>query len=124
MTRPNGVVECYGRGHALPRSDLGPEYMPAEPVIPRDELPEWVFGTQTRFLVAAPTPELARRWFEEEDEVDVNCEILEFGQVQLLGQTVRSMHVEPEPRYGITDLGRRAVALEQLFGPWPTVADT
>jgi hypothetical protein len=87
-------------------------------------LPEWVFGTQTRFLVAAPTPELARRWFEEEDEVDVNCEILDFGQVQLLGQTVRSMHVEPELRYGITDLGRRAVALEQLFGRWPAVADT
>jgi hypothetical protein len=98
--------------------------MPAEPLIPRDELPEWVFGAQTRFLVAAPTPELAQRWFEDENDIDVDCEILEFGPVQLLGQTVRSMDVKPEPRYVITDFGRRAVALEQLFGRWPTVADT
>ena len=27
------------------------------------------------------------------------------------------------PRYGLTDLGRRALALEALFGPWPTVAE-
>jgi hypothetical protein len=98
--------------------------MPADRLIPRDELPQWVFETQTRFLITAHTPELARRWFEDENDIDLDCEILEFGPVQLLGQTVRSMDVKPEPRYVITDLGRRAVALEQLFGHWPSVAKT
>ena len=28
-----------------------------------------------------------------------------------------------ETRYVLTDLGRRALAMEALFGPWPTVAD-
>ena len=58
------------------------------------------------------------------NDIDLDCEILEFGEVQLLGQTVRSMDLTPEPRDVLTDLGRRAVALQQLFGPWPTVADT
>jgi len=26
-------------------------------------------------------------------------------------------------RYVLTDLGRRALAMEALFGPWPTVAE-
>jgi hypothetical protein len=29
---------------------------------------------------------------------------------------------EPEERVALTDLGRRALAMERLFGPWPTVA--
>ena len=32
---------------------------------------------------------------------------------------------QPEPentRYTITDLGRRALAMARLFGPWPTLA--
>ena len=37
--------------------------------------------------------------------------------------------LKPEPshpseaRYVLTDLGRRELALEALFGPWPTVAE-
>ena len=34
--------------------------------------------------------------------------------------------LRPEPedvRYTITDLGRRALAENALFGPWPTVAE-
>ena len=29
-----------------------------------------------------------------------------------------------EPRYVVTDLGRRALAMEALFGPCPSVAET
>ena len=29
---------------------------------------------------------------------------------------------EPEERVALTNLGRRALAMERLFGPWPTVA--
>jgi hypothetical protein len=29
-----------------------------------------------------------------------------------------------EPRYLVTDLGRRALAMEALFGPCPSVAET
>jgi hypothetical protein len=29
---------------------------------------------------------------------------------------------EPEERVALTDLGRRALAMERLFGPWPTLA--
>jgi hypothetical protein len=29
---------------------------------------------------------------------------------------------EPEERFALTDLGRRALAMERLFGSWPTVA--
>jgi len=37
--------------------------------------------------------------------------------------------LKPEPRqssstrYVLTDLGRRALAMEALFGPWPTVTE-
>jgi len=34
----------------------------------------------------------------------------------------RRSHVLPS-RYWLTDHGRRAMALEALFGPWPTVAE-
>jgi len=29
-----------------------------------------------------------------------------------------------ETRYVLTDLGRRALAMEALFGPWPTLAES
>ena len=29
---------------------------------------------------------------------------------------------DPEERYTLTDVGRRALAVEHLFGPWPTLA--
>ena len=31
-------------------------------------------------------------------------------------------HPESEERVALTDLGRRALAMERLFGPWPTLA--
>jgi hypothetical protein len=94
-----------------------------EPFIPRDKLPEWVFETRTHFLVWAPTAERALRWFVDESDIDVDTEILTFGQVDLVGQTVRSMEQEPEPRYVVTDQGRRDLAMSQLFDKGPTVAD-
>jgi hypothetical protein len=30
---------------------------------------------------------------------------------------------DDDPRYVLTDHGRRALAEERLFGPWPTVAE-
>ena len=31
---------------------------------------------------------------------------------------------DPDPRYVVTDAGRRALAMDALFGrPWPTVAE-
>jgi hypothetical protein len=91
--------------------------------IPPDELPEWVFETRTRFLVAAPTAERAHQWFVDESDIEVDTEILDFGQVDLVGQTVRSMDQEPAPRYVITDQGRRDLALARLFDQWPTVVE-
>ncbi len=93
--------------------------------IPRDVLPEWVFETRTRFMVWAPTPEHAHQWFvdESESDIEVDTEILDFGTVALIGQTVRSMDQEPELRYVLTDKGRRELAMAQLFDRGPTVAD-
>jgi hypothetical protein len=31
---------------------------------------------------------------------------------------------EPEERVALTDLGRRALAMERLFGPWPRLVDS
>src|SRR5258708_26668092 len=52
-----------------------------ERFIPRDKLPEWVFETRTRFLVAAPTAERAHQWFVDESDIEVDTEIIDFGQV-------------------------------------------
>lgn len=114
------VVECYGAGYAL----LRPEHsQPAEPFIPRAELREWVFETRSRCLIAAPTLERAQRWFVDESDIGVDNEHLEFCEVQFIGQTVRSMDQEPEPRYVLTDQGRRDLAVAQLFDKGPTVAE-
>jgi hypothetical protein len=94
-----------------------------ERFIPRDKLAEWVFETRTRFLVAAPTAERAHQWFVDESDIEVDTEILDFGTVALIGQTVRSMDQEPELRYVLTDRGRRDLAVARLFDHWPTVVE-
>ena len=86
-----------------------------ERFIPRDKLPEWVFETRTRFLVAAPTAERAHQWFVDESDIEVDTEIIDFGQVEFVGQTLRSFEGEPEPRFWITDVGRRVLAMASLF---------
>jgi hypothetical protein len=57
-----------------------------------------------------------------------------YGHAALLAADSAADIVEPgenactpeaaDVRYVLTDLGRRDVAMEALFGPWPTVAET
>ena len=49
---------------------------------------------------------------------DLVLERLSNGELAWL----RPEQPDDDPRYALTDLGRRALAMEHLFGSWPTVA--
>ncbi len=51
--------------------------------------------------------------------VDLQLERLPSGELAWLRSDT-----DPDPRYVVTDQGRRALAVEALFGrPWPTAAE-
>ena len=73
-------------------------------------------------LERLPNGELA--WLRPELDVAIaDAEQLDQDLTHTLGWPEPQPQPEPEDvRYTITDLGRRALAMERLFGPWPTVA--
>ena len=63
--------------------------VPAEPkFIPRDQLPRFVVRTTTEYMVFADSPEQALQWFDLDSAIDVDTEILTFGQVEIVDQLV------------------------------------
>jgi hypothetical protein len=70
-------------------------------------------------LERLPNGELA--WLRAElDTAIADAEQLDQDLTRRLGWP------EPQPddiRVALTDLGRRALAMQRLFGPWPTVAE-
>ena len=72
-------------------------------------------------LERLPNGELA--WLRAELDVAIaDAEQLDQDLTRRLGWP----EPQPEPedvRYTLTDAGRRALAMERLFGPWPTLAE-
>jgi hypothetical protein len=122
---PELVLECYGRGYAL----LRPEVEPSKPE-PGGRWdgtwPTYLFQAVTTFALVAPSRQVAADWFvDEKASIElVDCDAMTFDDPTLIGVQTDGEPIDAEPRYAPTDLGRRALALEQLLGPWPTVADT
>jgi hypothetical protein len=71
-------------------------------------------------LERLPNGELA--WLRPElDAVIRDAEQLGKDLARLLGRPEPESQPE-DTRYTLTDAGRRALAMERLFGPWPTLA--
>ena len=93
----------------------------AEPKFtPRDQLPRFVVQTQTVYVVYAETADRALRWFADQSDTDLDVEPFDFGQVEVLGQLRPESESDEDPRYWLTEQGRRALAMASLFG---TVAE-
>ena len=67
-----------------------------EALEPHWQSSSYAHASELSALVLEPLPSGEHAWLQPEDD---------------------------EPRYVVTDLGRRALAEAQLFGPWPTVAE-
>jgi hypothetical protein len=131
---PNGE-HAYLRPPAIPQLDryrlnhdrvVIVDPVPDKPkFIPRAECPQFVVQTQTVYLVSgAPTAARALQWFADKNDIDLDVETLDFGTVEVLGQVRADGEPEDdEPRYWITDSGRRALATAAALDKGPTVAE-
>ena len=62
-------------------------------------------------------------WLRAElDTAITDAEQLDQDLTRRLGWPEPQPEPEPEERVMLTDLGRRALAMDRLFGRWPTVA--
>src|SRR6266568_675646 len=95
------------------------QLMFADVVLPRAQWPTFIVRTQTVYRVPAPSSARALHWFADPEDIDLDVETLDFGEVEIVGQ----VDAEPEDvRYVLTDQGRRALATALLFDRGPTVA--
>ena len=82
----------------------------------------WSAGPTPSGLVLERLPNGELAWLRPELDAAIrDADQLDQDLIRLLGWP--KPQPKPESRYWLTDLGRRALAMEALFGPWPTCAE-
>lgn len=90
------VLTNYGAGYAWLRPNLTDSRSAdeqqsvrepgtqEEPFVPCDQLPRQVFDVVTRYVFFAPTRERAERWFEDENDIGLDNELVEFREISFV----------------------------------------
>jgi hypothetical protein len=115
----------------LDRYRLNPDRVVIVDVVPdkpkfiaRAECPQFVVQTQAVYLIShAPTADRVLQWFTDPNDIDLDVETLDFGTVEVLGQVDPNRSPDDEePRYVLTEQGRRDLAMARAFDKGATVA--